>query len=289
MRRLTNSHANADPWSWKTSREKRAATVKRASMVDDGVREKEFAGVKLRCRLACSRARARLCIEIRVAGNKLGTWFSEVVLEPLKHLTQESGCSRVFNKGKNNQYAVEGKEWEHCRASLLPEPSSPKRTSRPGGDTASDPYKAIPDARHGGRKQAINHSKPNQPSSQLSLHHSHLNPHRPLPRSILRLRLPRRTPYPSVLQLPSTDTSQHLKDTSLDAREYIDELVARDLQLAQVSDLSTRELIDELSERLQLERRVGRVKRWHWRCYPCGRWIKVEPKQHKCPKRGRDA
>ncbi|KAF6753739.1 hypothetical protein DFP72DRAFT_402539 [Ephemerocybe angulata] len=99
----------------------------------------------------------------------------------------------------------------------------------------------------------------------------------------------RLTFLPVLLSLAASFVSAYHDDTSLDAREYIDELVARDLQLAQLSDLSTRELINELSERLQLERRVGRVKRWHWRCYPCGRWIKVEPKQHKCPKRGRDA
>ncbi|KAF5318220.1 hypothetical protein D9611_014897 [Ephemerocybe angulata] len=71
----------------------------------------------------------------------------------------------------------------------------------------------------------------------------------------------RLTLIPIVLSLATSFVSAYGDDTSLDAREYIDELVARDLQLAQVSDLSTRDLIDELSERLEIRER-RKVTRW---------------------------
>ncbi|KAF6750662.1 hypothetical protein DFP72DRAFT_1172773 [Ephemerocybe angulata] len=65
-------------------------------------------------------------------------------------------------------------------------------------------------------------------------------------------------------------------DTSLQAREYTDELSTRAL----ISDLTTRELIDELSDRLERRGRVLFV------CIKCHLDIGPKEKGQACPKEG---
>ncbi|KAF6753725.1 hypothetical protein DFP72DRAFT_1069292 [Ephemerocybe angulata] len=89
----------------------------------------------------------------------------------------------------------------------------------------------------------------------------------------------RLTLVPILLSLATSFVSAYHDHTaSLHAREYIDSLAARDLHV-QLSDLSTRDLIGELSERLE--------RRYKWKCGKCKRTFDtskgdVSASDHSC-------
>ncbi|KAF6745876.1 hypothetical protein DFP72DRAFT_642455 [Ephemerocybe angulata] len=86
-------------------------------------------------------------------------------------------------------------------------------------------------------------------------------------------------PHDSHISAFSTDQPGPFAPQSLDAREDVEAVATREL----LTNLSTRDLLAELTERLE-RRGPGGLRVTSYRCTHCGQWILAKNKRRSCPR-----